>query len=425
VLRLLSSLRIALVSNNKTLVEDLAKAFAGIGISKMQSYSVSSIDQAFEGVNITILDLDATKAFLKNKELVKRVFWSGKAVVFLANGVADPVEEIFKNLNRSELPLLVIPVKGVKKVNGVEIPIYGFAKIPQVVAIRIERVEKVENNKTYIGGLAPHYYVVHEAKNVREAMIKALERMVADLYEKVVDYSRKPFSIGRNAFAIIAYAQTDYTSPLDTALRWFDIGSMWIGGASISNVMTTDNFVRFSYTPDTPVRFYRVLVRHGIYTGNGWYLSNEVQFTELCAGTYSSDFSCNTVSSERFSEFYPNSGGIGGDIITWTITIGPISISIPYEIPGFITYSDPFAFYGARIVSWMWTSLQLSYGWMYVKAYLRNDGVDPTYFSVRYVSTAYTYTWLGTTFHRIIEAHNFALYPTNWQWYGSIFEVKS
>ena len=39
--RLLSSLRIALISDNKTLVEDFADAFASVGISKMQSATES------------------------------------------------------------------------------------------------------------------------------------------------------------------------------------------------------------------------------------------------------------------------------------------------------------------------------------------------------------------------------------------------
>jgi len=420
--RLLSSLRIALVSDNKTLVEDFANAFAGVGISELQSYSIPSIEQAFKDVNITILDLDATRAFLKNKELVKRVFWSGRIVAFITNGVVDLVEEIFKNLNRSELPLLVIPVKGVKKVNNVEIPVYGFPEVPQVVAIRIERVEKVESNKTYIGGLAPHYYVVHRAKNVREALINVLERMVIDAHGRATSYRGKSPSIITPL--IVAKAQTTYTSMLDVIYNWVEIGSAWQGGVTVNNKLETDEEARFYYAQDRyGSRLYRIVAIHHVYSLNNYYiLSKDRQELAVCAGVFDSRFNCVSKQNAKFIEYYPPATDTDGTI---TVTTGwPPQISYTYTIPTFITYEDPITSIttgiGVTRVSWKWYPAKNRVdGWMAIKAFLDNkDATDPTYVGL------YFYSIVASIYYSK-EATNFALYSTNWRWYGSIFEVKS
>jgi hypothetical protein len=427
--RLLSSLRIALVSNNKTLVEDLAKAFAGIGISELQSYSIPSIEQAFKDVNITILDLDATKAFLKNKELVKRVFWSGRIVVFITNGVVDPVEEIFKNLNRSELPLLVIPVKGVKNVNNVEIPVYGFPEVSQVVAIRIERVEKVENNKTYIGGLAPHYYVVHRAKNVREALITVLERIVMDVHRRDTNYGGKSLNIITPL--MVAKAQTTYTSMLDVIYNWVEIGSAWQGGVTAGNKLETDVEAKFYYAQDRyGSRLYRIVAIHHVYSLNNYYiLSNDRQELAVCAGVFDSGFNCVSKQNAKFIEYYPPAADTDGTI---TVTTGwSPQISYTYTIPTFITYEDPITSIttgiGVTRVSWKWYPAKDRVdGWMAIKAFLDNkDATDPTYVGLYFYSIVRNgfIPWFIYAYSK--EATNFALYSTNWQWYGSIFEVKS
>jgi len=425
--RLLSSLRIALVSDNKTLVEDFAKAFAGVGISKLQSYSVLSIEQAFEGVNITILDLDATRAFLKNKELIKRVFWSGRIVAFITNGVVDPVEEIFKNLNRSELPLLVIPVKGVKKVNGTEMPVYGYTKAPQVLAIRTKRIEKVESNKTYIGGLATHYYVVHGVKDIREAVIKILREITSDLYGNVSNHSSNLSGKSTPAPIIVAKAQSVSD---DVLFSWVEIG-MWDYYFDQSPYMTTWNRVHFYYATNYGGFFsylYRVIARHYISGKNGWspgptYYSYcdlidlmllEKQSLKVFLGTVY--VSGNTVAyyrypNEAFDEFYPASSGSGGSV---SVTIGwPPSITATWTIPDFVSY-EPFT-ENQDAVGWQWQLANCyNYGWMYGKVFIGSNNY-PTYVTTYFKSVVFKASGLWYDSRHTQEFYSFALYPATWQ----------
>jgi len=425
--RLLSSLRIALVSDNKTLVEGFAKVFAGVGISKLQSYTISSIEQAFKDVNITILDLDATRAFLKNKELVKRVFWSGKAVVFLTNGVVDPVEEMFKNLNRSELPLLVIPVKGVKKVNNAEAPIYGFPEVPQVAAIRTKRIEKVENNKTYIGGLAPHYYVVHGAKDIREAVIKILEKITSDLYGNVGNHSSNPSDKPTPAPIIVAKVQNVSD---DVLFAWVEIG-MWDYYFNQSPYMTTWNRVHYYYATNYRGSFsylYRVIARHYISGKNGWspgptyyfycdpidLMLLEKQSFKVFLGTVY--VSGNTATyyrypNEALDEFYPASSGSGGSV---SVTIGwPPSVTATWTIPDFVSY-DPFT-ENQDAVGWQWRLANCyNYGWMYGKVFIGSNNY-PTYVTTYFKSVVFKASILWYDSRHAQEFYSFALYPATWQ----------
>jgi len=116
----LKFLKIAIVSDNISFIKYFINMFINeTGTQNIVSFKPLDIEKAFEESNVTILDLNATLLFVKKIELVKKVFWSEKLVVFITEGSVDPIEEIYKSIDHSELPFTVLPLKEIKIIGDV------------------------------------------------------------------------------------------------------------------------------------------------------------------------------------------------------------------------------------------------------------------------------------------------------------------
>ncbi|NAZ13853.1 MAG: hypothetical protein GU359_06900 [Desulfurococcales archaeon] len=442
----LKFLKIAIVSDNISFI----KYFINMFINETETQNIVSfkpldIEKAFEESNVTILDLNATLLFVKKIELVKKVFWSEKLVVFITEGSVDPIEEIYKSIDHSELPFTVLPLKEIKIIGdvsmyydnklGVEIakinirnvsilPVFGFKEIPKILIIKTWRFKGSNDREV----LRVHYYTSDhiDFREIKESIMNILSRNMLARVGNIKDNIMK-----KESSPLIIKVKAD--SGLEEMYQWSYIGS-W-SGSSGDEYLTANYDVIFDYAinyndPSYPmIGLYRVFTHHRIYAIKDNYIlpyrhttnlfwARDPAYTKVWCGELS-----NGVfywrKDEEVWDYEPHYASADGSFtLTWLIPPPGFGLSITitigqniYHEPGYSTgYSSFYGRYAQNVVWQNWGSIYgpgLRNGGLFSKYYIR--GLNPLSTGASMVVSVEfkNIVWLATSYLSISHVQYF------------------